>query len=544
MENKTVSNNPKTGKRSERPGVLLNYAAIFAAIIVILAGFHCARGILGPFFLSAFFTVLLIMPVNWLKSKGYKSWVALTVVITGVAVVGLCTMTIVGAQVAQFARNIPEYRDRFTETLENYNLDLGVIVPALKSEKTSESVLEEEEDDSERESETEEENAKKAYFQRLRWRDEYEQEKRENQGRRFRRNDARTSETTDARSYEGANKTSYLASAVVPVVSKYEYDAPDGTGPVDERTSIESLLTGESASIGGASDASASGLIPEDPPRYMLQTDRLADEASSSSETDGEYAFGVDDDPDEDVYSSRFPIGVDSVSAVDASSQELFRFLGGLAGELSTLFSNAFLITLLVIFMLCETEKIPKKLLAVWGQVRFANSHIKGVVDDIRNYMVIKTLMSATVGLLVLALCFFSRVQYPLLWGFVAFLLNYIPNIGSVAAALPPIVLATIDHGLWVGVADAAALALINCAVGYALEPRLLGDGLDLSPLIVLISLIFFGWLLGPVGMFLSPPLAVVMKIIFQSFPETRWIAALMANRVPKPIEEEEPTEA
>ncbi len=122
-----------------------------------------------------------------------------------------------------------------------------------------------------------------------------------------------------------------------------------------------------------------------------------------------------------------------------------------------------------------------------------------------------------------------------MLWGFVAFLLNYIPNIGSVVAAIPPIVLATVEHGVAIGCVDAAAFVVINCVVGYVLEPKLLGQGLDLSPLIVLIALIFFGWLLGPVGMFLSPPLAVVMKIIFVSFPETRWIAALMANRTPYP---------
>ena len=103
--------------------------------------------------------------------------------------------------------------------------------------------------------------------------------------------------------------------------------------------------------------------------------------------------------------------------------------------------------------------------------------------------------------------------------------------------------MATIDRGLFIGCVDAAFLVLINCIVGYVLEPRLLGDGLDLSPLIVLISLIFFGWLLGPVGMFLAPPLAVIMKIIFQAFPETRWIAALMANRPPKDVVEDESEE-
>jgi predicted PurR-regulated permease PerM len=177
---------------------------------------------------------------------------------------------------------------------------------------------------------------------------------------------------------------------------------------------------------------------------------------------------------------------------------------------------------------------MPKKMAAALGKQGFVNEHIQKVLADIRNYMVIKTWMSLGVGTCVTLLLVVSDVQYPLLWGFVAFLLNYIPNIGSVVAAIPPIVLATVEHGLVVGAVDAAFFVAINCVIGYAIEPRLLGNGLDLSPLIVLIALILFGWLLGPIGMFLSPPLAVIMKIIFLSFPETRWIAVLMANRPPK----------
>ena len=217
------------------------------------------------------------------------------------------------------------------------------------------------------------------------------------------------------------------------------------------------------------------------------------------------------------------------------SSQQLFRFLGGLAGELSYFASTALIVTLLLVFMLVEGSKLPKKLAAAFGLREFKDRRVLRALSDVRHYMAIKTEMSLLVGVLVTALMFLTKVQYPLLWGFVAFLLNYIPNIGSVVAAIPPIVLATVEHGVAIGCVDAAAFVVINCVVGYVLEPKLLGQGLDLSPLIVLIALIFFGWLLGPVGMFLSPPLAVVMKIIFVSFPETRWIAALMANRTPYP---------
>ncbi|MDD3589854.1 MAG: AI-2E family transporter [Thermoguttaceae bacterium] len=418
----TTKKKKKSSRRRERPSALLHYAAIGASIIVILGGIHAVRGVLGPVFLAAFFTVLLIQPVNWLKRKGIRSWLALWTVIIVVAVLGLGTMSVVCVEIAQFAKNIPNYHERFTATLHSYNLDLGIFIPGLESKKPQDGAVEEK--------------------------------------------------------------------------------APS----VDEKG-------------GGA-----------------VETDFASQPLDAGSETDDEHAVSLAD--------AAPTFKSEPISAVDASSRELFRLLGSLARELSSLFSSAFLITLLVIFMLYETEKIPRKLLAAIGPVQFANAHIKDVVADVRKYMVVKTFVSVVNGVLVTILCLSLGVQYSVLWGFISFLFNYIPNIGSVVAAIPPILLALIDRGLFGGVVTAVFFILINGALGYWLEPRLFGDGLDLSPLIVLVALIFFGWLLGPVGMFLSPPLAVVSKIILQSFPETRWIAALMANKAEKPLGDETPAEA
>ncbi|MBQ4195863.1 MAG: AI-2E family transporter, partial [Thermoguttaceae bacterium] len=156
----------KIKRKPERQGLLKDYSVILGAMVVILAGIHSARGVLGPLFLATFFAALLNTPVNWLKDRGFKQWLALTIVIIGVAVVGLSSMTIIGTQIAQFARNIPEYRDRFNETLEGYNLDAGEIFPFLKSD-----------DEKEKEKPAEEEEAKEAYLNELRWRDEYERSK-------------------------------------------------------------------------------------------------------------------------------------------------------------------------------------------------------------------------------------------------------------------------------------------------------------------------------------------------------------------------------
>ena len=552
-------------EKRERQG-LKNYSVIFASIIVVLAGVHGARGVLGMFFLATFFTVLLISPVNWLKSKGIASWLSLTFVIMGVAGIGLCSISVIGAQLAQFAGNIDSYRYQFNQKLKAYNLDLEEVFPLLKAPESER-----------RESNEEGTSAKEvesAYLDELRAGVELGRSRVDALGR-YRDYSKRPKATFDL-------KPSDVDASVEPSREEAQELESAQPRPIARRSSdvasirSASLLTlrteadaqRRDLSLPDASNngmASAwndenprEGLVPDNPPTFFQdepsplseeQTSALGGSLVPAPELDGLEARDLASDYEElgkhsDSAYEDYERRRTETTAVDASSQQIFSFLKGLAGEVSALLSNAFLITLLLIFMLFETAKIPGKLVAALGRRRFTNSHIEGVISDIRNYMVIKTMMSSAVGALVIVLCFAAHVQYPFLWGFVAFFLNYIPNIGSVAAAVPPIILATIDRGVGVGIIVAIGLLLINCIIGYVVEPRLLGDGLDLSPLIVLIALVFFGWLLGPVGMFLSPPLAVIMKIIFQSFPETRWIAALMANRAPPPIDEEEESAA
>ena len=116
-------------QKESRPSLLKNYCVILSSIIVILAGVYSARSILGPFLLASFFAVLLVMPMNWLTSKGVCQWLALTVISIGVLLVGGGAATIVGSQIAQFASDIPEYRHRFITTLEENNLHIGDAIP-------------------------------------------------------------------------------------------------------------------------------------------------------------------------------------------------------------------------------------------------------------------------------------------------------------------------------------------------------------------------------------------------------------------------------
>ena len=124
-------------------------------------------------------------------------------------------------------------------------------------------------------------------------------------------------------------------------------------------------------------------------------------------------------------------------------------------------------------------------------------------------------------------------VDYPLLWGLVAFCLNFVPSIGSVIAAIPPVCLALIQSGLPSSVYTAIGYLVINSVLGNIVEPRLTGRGLGISTLVVFLSLVFWGWVLGPVGMFLSVPLTMIAKIALEGSRDTKWVGVLLGAGPP-----------
>ena len=228
-------------------------------------------------------------------------------------------------------------------------------------------------------------------------------------------------------------------------------------------------------------------------------------------------------------------LGATSEDAVRSGSYMLFGFLKAFSGEIAQLASNTLVIMILVIFMLLESFHLPDKITLALASRDFETSaKIRDLKNKIQHYFIIKTKVSLITGLLSTIVLTILGVQYPLLWGILAFLLNYIPNIGPIVAAIPPLILATVDSGITDGVLVAVGMIGIHIVMGYFFEPRWLGRGLDLSALVVLLSLFVSGWFLGLAGVFLAPPLAVICKIILGAFPETEWIAVLMSDGVPE----------
>jgi len=189
------------------------------------------------------------------------------------------------------------------------------------------------------------------------------------------------------------------------------------------------------------------------------------------------------------------------------------------------------LVIIMVVFMLIEAARLPEKVKEAFGGRDLSNEYFKKIADDTWNYMKIKTMICFLTGLSTSIGLWFLGIEYAFLWGLLMFFLNYIPNIGQVIASIPPILLALIDGGLFTATLVTAWLIFVNTLFGIGVEPRYLGHGLDISSLVVLLSLIFWGWLLGPIGMFLSAPLTMVVKIVLQNDPKTRWLAVLLSNR-------------
>jgi predicted PurR-regulated permease PerM len=157
------------------------------------------------------------------------------------------------------------------------------------------------------------------------------------------------------------------------------------------------------------------------------------------------------------------------------------------------------------------------------------------ITREVQSYLLYKTLVSLATGLSVGIWVGLLGLDFPALWGFVAFALNYIPNIGSILAAVPAVGLALLQLGPGRALVVALGYVAINFWWGNLVEPALLGRRLQLSPLVVLVSLIFWGWVWGPIGMLLSVPLTMMLKIVLENSPGLRWLGALLAPKPPAP---------
>jgi predicted PurR-regulated permease PerM len=209
---------------------------------------------------------------------------------------------------------------------------------------------------------------------------------------------------------------------------------------------------------------------------------------------------------------------------------KILEYTAGALNKLLGMMGNTFLIFLIVLFTLTEFSSFPIKAKAILTGSDKSVSYFSTILQNIRHYLGIKTLICLLTGILVYIALLIIGVDYPLLWALIAGLMNYIPNIGSIIAGIPAVLFALVQLGLGGAIWTLASFMVVNNVLGNFIEPRIMGKGLGLSTLVVFLSLLFWGFIFGTVGMFLSVPFTMTIKIILEQNEKTKWIAIILGT--------------
>ncbi|MEP4079188.1 AI-2E family transporter [Haloferula sp.] len=209
---------------------------------------------------------------------------------------------------------------------------------------------------------------------------------------------------------------------------------------------------------------------------------------------------------------------------------QVLNFGTGVASHVISFFGTSLVIFILTVFMLTEARMFGRRFDAVC-EARGPNiQRVLSALKDTQRYLGIKTLISLSTGVLAGTLCWAAGLDFYVLWAILAFALNYIPVVGSIIAGLPPTILALLVKGPPDAIAVMGGYILINTFLGNFIEPMLMGRRFGLSTLVVLLSVLFWGWLWGPIGMLLAVPLTMMVKVVLDNSDEFRWVAVAIGK--------------
>jgi predicted PurR-regulated permease PerM len=227
-------------------------------------------------------------------------------------------------------------------------------------------------------------------------------------------------------------------------------------------------------------------------------------------------------------------LGLSNVDIRDAvKPSALAGAIGSVLSGVADFLSNLFLILIIVLFFLAEGPALMNRLQASAGRDRPQVERLTVFGRNVVRQLGLRAIVNLVTGAGVVVLMFVLGVDYPLMWGILTFFLSFIPWIGLVLAVAPAVVLALAEHGLDTALLVIAGVIVINILAENALSPMLMGRGLSLSPTVLFIGFIFWAWLLGGPGAFLAAPLTIFLVLMLETFPETRWLAAVMGMSAP-----------
>ncbi len=219
---------------------------------------------------------------------------------------------------------------------------------------------------------------------------------------------------------------------------------------------------------------------------------------------------------------------------------DAFDFAAGTIQRVLLLVTDTFLVMLIMVFVLAEAAVFPRKLRMALVESGDESTRLTKIVREVQTYLTIKTLISLATGITIGLFAAAVGLDFPVLLGLIGFVLNYIPTIGSVIASVPAVLLALVQFGPGSAFGVGVVYLGVNTVFGNIVEPNLMGRRLGLSTLVVVLSLVFWGWVWGPLGMFLSIPLTMILKILLENTPDLHWMAVLLGKGVGDPVAREE----
>ncbi|MEM9290381.1 MAG: AI-2E family transporter [Acidobacteriota bacterium] len=298
----------------------------------------------------------------------------------------------------------------------------------------------------------------------------------------------------------------FLAVISLPLLAwLQEYGVPRVPAVLLTLMAVIGVGGGVVALVAGSSDT-----LTREAPKYQQRIETIAADIET-------WVVGLD-------------IGIDSLELSSfVNADEIVDLAAGTLRGVAGVLSNTVLVLLTLTFMLFEAAGFIDKIRRAFGN-QVDIQRLASVLREVQHYLAIKTLVSLATGLAVWLWMLYLGVDFPMMWGLVAFLFNYIPTLGSIFAAVPATLLAVIQMGVATALATALGYLVINVVVGNFIEPNLMGRRFGLSTLVVFASLVFWGWVWGPIGMLLSVPLTMIFKILMENSDEYRWVAVLLGK--------------
>ena len=292
------------------------------------------------------------------------------------------------------------------------------------------------------------------------------------------------------------------------------------TDPVNESQLGEGITIPSDAELAEATELGSSGALTSNPLLGVTSED------SGSTVNSVETEVPV-------IESGKGLQAIGEVFKDTLSSKNIIDWIKNTLERLLSIIGTSFIVMLLTVFMLSEARMFGRRFNAIC-EARGPNlQRMLSATKDIQKYLGIKTLISMATGLLAGVLCWHMELEFALLWGILAFVLNFIPAVGSVIAGIPPVLLSLLNNG---SIPDAAIIGggyiIINAILGNFLEPTLLGRRFGISTVVVLLSVIFWGWIWGPIGMLMAVPLTMLLKVAMDNSSDFRWVAVAISKEV------------